>query len=661
MTSSASVRADTTIDTASLHALLRLALGRSLSHEGVDWSALLARAERERLLGVIWCRSGESVRRDAPAAVAAAWHKRAILNGLLVDRQLEGLAAAIATLRTYGVSPVVLKGFPLAQRIYGDHTVRPVLDSDLYISSEQRTAASSALGSIGWRSTSGSAPEEERFERSVGAHTTVLEVHSSALDDRLLDHVRFPVEQEPIQVGRYELPAHGGRFLPAYLATHLAKHDDKPLLWAVDFFLLWEAFSESHRREAIAAAREAGLGRHLDWALELCGNIAACELDVGEAKPAMARLERTLAGSGDAQRFLRLVTLSQSPRSALRVVAGRIWPLASRTGWREAPRYFLHRAVAWLYRHLVFEKSSGGRADGEAPIALTSVDGERRLCAELEHGSPAWVSPGDGNMEPAIPRYASARIVPVNGHGVRRGDVVVARGADGHCALRRVTSLGPSAVRLRADTWASGEEVTPPSAILGVCDLVAVGEARMPIERRPRGALTMLGAILRVTRATGSSRSRVMYAFDFDSTITAGRDTTVQFRELTPDEVRERAASLSTGGAVLPVPNGNTCGCVIGTLTGRQVYHVWYVRGEGTRLHDLPAGWRPRGQVLFLHGGYTEPEFRSRGIHTAALRWLLARERGAGTAHAIGVVDGDNAPALRAVESVGFRVVGRVT
>ena len=74
-----------------------------------------------------------------------------------------------------------------------------------------------------------------------------------------------------------------------------------------------------------------------------------------------------------------------------------------------------------------------------------------------------------------------------------------------------------------------------------------------------------------------------------------------------------------------------------------------------------PTGWRPRGSVLFLHGGYTESEFRGRGIHCAALRWLLARELSFGTAHAIGVVNTDNVPALRAVESVGFRAVGRVT
>lgn len=656
------VRADLTIDTASLHSLLRLALGRAPTEQALDWGALLARAEQERLASVIWQRSAESIRHNAPAAIGGAWQKRAIVSGLLVDQQLDALAMAIATLQMHGVSPVVLKGLPLAQRIYGDHTVRPVIDADLYIPAEERGAASKALASIGWRCTSGCAPEEERFERTVGPHIFVLEVHSSALDDRLLDHVQFPVEQQLTRVSRFDLPAHSGRFVPAFLATHLAKHHEKPLLWAVDFFLLWGALAEPDRRDAISAAREAGLGRHLRWAIDLSAHIAACELDLAHAEPAMRRLVSSLAVTGDTRRLIRLVSLSESPAAALRVVAGRVWPVAWREGWRNAPEYFLRRGVAWLYRHLVFEKPSVATAEAYGlTIALAADDCEQRLAAALESESAAWVSPVDGSMEPAIPRYGTARVVPLNGHGVRRGDVVVTRDANGRCALRRVTSLGTDTVRLRPDTRRKAEEVTPYSAIVGLCDVVAVGGTRTPIEQRPHGTLSMLGAILRRAKSVSQPPKRLMYVYDFESTPSRLPDTSVRFEELTRDEIRERAASLISGGEAPPAPNGDDMGCVVGMLSGRQVYHVWYVRGEGTRLHDLPAGWRPRGTVLFLHGGYTEPAFRGRGIHCGALRWLLARERNSGTAHAIGVVNGDNVPALRAVESVGFRAVGRVT
>src|SRR5207237_10110199 len=105
------------------------------------------------------------------------------------------------------------KGFPLAQRLYGDFTVRPVLDADLYVPAEQRDIAAGVLGEIGWRCTSGIAPEEERFERSVDTQTFVLEVHSSALDDPLLDHIQFPVEQRRIWVGGSDSPCHSGRLV----------------------------------------------------------------------------------------------------------------------------------------------------------------------------------------------------------------------------------------------------------------------------------------------------------------------------------------------------------------------------------------------------------------------------------------------------------------
>jgi GNAT superfamily N-acetyltransferase len=93
-------------------------------------------------------------------------------------------------------------------------------------------------------------------------------------------------------------------------------------------------------------------------------------------------------------------------------------------------------------------------------------------------------------------------------------------------------------------------------------------------------------------------------------------------------------------------------------LDGREVYHVWYVRGDGARLHGAPGQWCPDGRVLFLHDGFTEPAFRARGIHSAALRWLLARERDTETSHAVGVVHAKNVAARRAVESAGFRFLG---
>lgn len=101
-------------------------------------------------------------------------------------------------------------------------------------------------------------------------------------------------------------------------------------------------------------------------------------------------------------------------------------------------------------------------------------------------------------------------------------------------------------------------------------------------------------------------------------------------------------------------------GQAVGLIDGKVVYRVSYVRGAGQRLRGLPAGWEPRHRVILLHDGYTEPQFRNRGIHSAALRWLLARARAEQIEQAVCVVRADNPIARRAVTQLGFRCVGSI-
>jgi RimJ/RimL family protein N-acetyltransferase len=525
-------RVEPKLDTASLYSLLRLAGGRPLAPAPTQWPSLFALAERERLLGIIWKKSADTLRHNAPG-IAARWRRRAILLGVHAERQLAVLATTVAALRERSIDVVVLKGLPLAQRIYDDYTVRPSLDLDFHVPVGQRAAAGRALADIGWRSVSGAAPEEERFERGDLSLPHVLEVHSTALDDPLLDHVRLPVEQSRVIVAGHELPAHSGQLVPAYLAAHLAKHHDKPLLWALDFFLLWSGFDVEEQRAASAAARAAGLARHLEWAITFTEGIRDCWADAPNATVALRRLERGLAPGGSIRRVARLVTLSESPRAAVRVIGGRIWPATARVGWRSAPGYFLRRAVHWAYRHLVFEQT--------------------------------------------------------------------------------------------------------------------------PIQSRPRDIREILRGVVRSRWSAIAAQSRMMYVFDYASSEIRHIESAIQFHELVSDEARSRSVASGLDDSQ------SESGCVVGMLDGREVYHVWYVRGDGARLHGAPGNWRPDGRVLFLHDGFTEPAFRARGIHSAALRWMLARERDTETSHVVGVVQARNVAARRAVESAGFRFLGHVS
>lgn len=154
-------------------------------------------------------------------------------------------------------------------------------------------------------------------------------------------------------------------------------------------------------------------------------------------------------------------------------------------------------------------------------------------------------------------------------------------------------------------------------------------------------------------------KRRIVLVFDLENQPARGRDCGVEFRELTAEEIAERRESLGPGVDTL-LPGNADSGCVVGMAAGRQVYHAWYIRGDGQRLRGIPDNWTPRGRVLFLHDGYTEPEFRGRGIHSAATRWMLARERGTDVTHAVCVVHADNGAAHRAVRKLGFRPLGRI-
>lgn len=175
------------------------------------------------------------------------------------------------------------------------------------------------------------------------------------------------------------------------------------------------------------------------------------------------------------------------------------------------------------------------------------------------------------------------------------------------------------------------------------------------ISRRVAGRLRRW---LEAARPDG--KRRIVLVFDLDAAPKPGGDCGVEFHELTAAEIAERRESLGPGVDTL-LPGNENSGCVVGMQGGRQVYHAWYIRGDAGRLHGIPDNWARRGRVLFLHDGYTEPAFRGRGIHSAATRWMLARERGTDVTHAVCVVHADNAAAHRAVRKLGFRPLGRIT
>jgi putative nucleotidyltransferase-like protein len=484
------------VDVQSLRLLLRLCLGVEKVDVTADWSAILALALRERVAGIAWKQSADVIRREAPRPTSDDWQRRAVSLGLHCARQVAELSEAIAALSLAEVDVVVMKGAPLAVRVYGDFTVRPTLDIDLHVPRSQRTAATAVLESVGWHHASGVAPEEETFERHGPGGSFRLEVHSSPLDDPLLEHLDFPVECELVSVGESQLPAHGGRFLPAYLAAHMAKHRELRLLWMLDFHLLWSRSSSAYRKAARSSAREIGLGRHLEWAIAVTDDISASRLATEEAAEPLGRVGRALTTISDAARLRRLIALSASPSQSLRVLLGRAWPVAWRRGWRSAPEYFVRRAIRWAYRRSVFERPSTSiDPTQQSTVFLVQDDSATKLVEQLRR-APVWIVPADAAMEPAIPSYAVVRVVPRGMREVTANDVVVMRTRRNRGALQRVCSLGEEEIRVRQDARFGEDSRASLSEVLGICDLVSIGNRTIPVDARPYGTFGLLRAIL---------------------------------------------------------------------------------------------------------------------------------------------------------------------
>jgi hypothetical protein len=486
-------------DLETLQQLVLLALGQPLIETSVDWPSLFESAETERVVSLAWRRSGNVIRRLAPASVLGRWRAHAMSTALQVETLIGVVADAIAALRRSQIEPVVLKGAPLSQRLYGDATARPLADCDLYVAAAQRVAAGDVLSAEGWTSRIGEPPSEETFERWAGGQRNVIELHSRVADDPLLWHVKIPIEYAEVDLCGVSLPSQTGDYLPASLAAHLAKHETSSLLWVVDFHALWTSLDEPSRQAARVAARRTGLSRHLAWACDLADQLAAA---AGGQIAALVILSSLRRATGDMGRVRRLVRLSQTPFDMMRVITGRVWPAEWRDDWRCAPSYFLQRGSRWVARRMGLVRRGAVESSGGRALSVDDAELAGLLEETLGRGFAVWIRPRGTSMEPAIPQSAAALIEPVARRGFRENDVVLARLPHGQFVLHRVMRVAADSVQLKGDAMRRRDVAVAPSAIIGVCDRIEIGGREYAVEERPSDALALL---------TSSARARIRH------------------------------------------------------------------------------------------------------------------------------------------------------
>jgi hypothetical protein len=480
------VRRRATVATHPVTAALRLALGRPVELEAVDWVSVFAVALRERLAALAWLRSGDTIRESAPRDVVDRWRTLAVSADQRGRERLTLLAGALQALSQRGIAPVVLKGMPLSLRLYGDPFVRSSDDIDLFVDAGQRGAARSALESLGWRVVDGAPPWDELFTLGAGS-MLYLELHERLVTDYLAHLDLSPRESVDMSVEDVRVRAFAGTDEPAYLAAHLAGHQLPPLLWVVDFHSLWSMLAAEDQERATERARRLGFERYLRWALD---HVSLMERAADGDAGALVALGVRGSGRTDAHlSVVRHARLAATPRDAARTIAACIWPRPIR--W-DVPALASRFLTAMAYRRGGRTEAARLRADtltrvaggGEATrgLKLTGKDVLAVVREALEIAGTAKVRAAGMSMWPTIGDGSIVTLIPAPA-AVRPGQIVLMDWG-GNPVLHRVVRIADGMVHTTGDACIDPD---PPTAVDRVCALATSVSDR-------RGQITLTGA-----------------------------------------------------------------------------------------------------------------------------------------------------------------------
>ena len=321
-------------------AMLALAVGSPLRAGPHDWDRIFALAVAERCAPLAWHRSAQEIRKQAPPEVVARWRSLALEAQRHGAQHVAVLSAVIGQLEAAQIPVCVLKGPPLSLRLYGDSSVRASADLDLFIPEERRCEADEVLGAAGWRVIEGSIPWTQTLADEAGDRPSFMEVHSSLADLNLL-HLGLPRPvARRLSIDGHTMPVHDDTLLPAYLATHAAKHMPVALIYFVDFLTLWRSLGPAAQEAARGAAERARLSKYLDWALARAEAVERAAL--GDL-PALGMLGITPSGRRALHAICRDIALAATPLDAGRAAAAWLFPPHLRDG-------VLPLAARWLHR-----------------------------------------------------------------------------------------------------------------------------------------------------------------------------------------------------------------------------------------------------------------------------------------------------------------------
>lgn len=450
---------------------MRLAFGSDRGLGDVsEWGRLYEVARTERCAALAWTRCGEAIRRHAPAELAERW--RLLFRDVSVrgHAQLAESASGSARLSSIGVTPITLKGSPLAHRLYGDPAVRACTDIDWFIPAVERPATRALLIESGWRHGEGDLPWDETLERQTSHGTFYLEIHST------LVHLRFsylpvllPESESMVLNGQTHL-RHSGDGLPGYLAMHLASHPFPPLLWLVDFATLWDSLTEPQRGSARRAADKAGLRRYLAWACRTAAT--ARRASEGESR-SQRRVGMNRESRTEYHPVWRHIWLAPTARAAFAAVRSWIappWvkgtPIQIAAIITRRILYYWRAALPRSRGHFVAMSTDGGLTGRPLAARVTEVSGSTMLevvSEVVKEGGEMWIVTTGRSMLPTI--APGDRVLLGAPKDMRKGEIILAE-VNGKPLLHRIVSSSGGMIVTRGDSCETEDPVMPRTCVV---------------------------------------------------------------------------------------------------------------------------------------------------------------------------------------------------
>ena len=259
-------------------------LGQVVDSDGLDGIAALA--ARHRVRGLLLRGAGRQQEdgTGGPLAALAAKLRRTGAPSLALQcaaRQLFSLRRLALSLHEHETPFLVLKGLPLAQRLYGDPFAREAADIDLLVAPESFAKSREAVLAAGFRPAMSfdETPARIRWAQRVRKEETFvrddiwLELHRRVLGNPHYFDAPFAEFHE-----RRAWVAIGGERYPTlppdeelvYLMCHGAGHGWMQLKWLCDVALCLKGSDEAELARIAARCRQAGIGAVWNSALAAC-------------------------------------------------------------------------------------------------------------------------------------------------------------------------------------------------------------------------------------------------------------------------------------------------------------------------------------------------------------------------------------------------------